>query len=163
MKREKRKMPLSPNSASEGFYFSFQISLHSSRNVIARQTLQIFSDWFRRKQRLLPSNMTAVPMLQTLLQQLNKSFLRKVCFCCLINLDLRLSPVAKLPALFPYSALTHHPWHGPSNLCFYPTGRCYQFPNLGFIWSPCLTVRNGPAIFRLVLCSISFQGKCQSL
>lgn len=76
-----------------------------------------------------------------------KQTMGKPCFCCLINLDLAESAVAiSAPPqssqhcfllFFLNCILTHHPRHGPSNLRFYPIGRCYQLPNLGFIWSPC--------------------------
>lgn len=75
-----------------------------------------------------------------------KQAIGKPCFCCLINLDLAESAATisapprssqSCVVFVFYCILTHHPRHGPSNLCFYPIGRCYQLPNLGFIWSPC--------------------------
>lgn len=170
--KERKERCLSlQNLLLRDFLFSFQISLQSSRNVITQQTLQIFPETglisAKTKAAALehdtsanvansPATMKRIFPKESMLLLFNQSGFGRIC-------HLHLGPVAELQALFSYSALTHHPWHGPSNLCFYPTGRCCQFPNLGFIWSPCLTATNSPAIFRLVLCSISFQGKCQSL
>lgn len=116
----KGKMPLSPKSASEGFYFFisfFQISLQSSRNVIAQQMPQIFSATglisAKTKAAALehdtsanvansPATMRHIFPKESLLLLFNQSGFGRI-------RHLPLSPVAKLPALIPYSALTHHP------------------------------------------------------